>query len=74
MDKHILMLKSECEIKQQRLKELEMDSGKTFHLSKQLKCMQDELGAEKNRNMCAEKKVRANSQFDVESLFLKFCF
>lgn len=57
MDKHILMLKSECEIKQQRLKELEMDSGKTFHLSKQLKCMQDELGAEKNRNMCAEKKA-----------------
>ncbi|XP_051895420.1 girdin [Pristis pectinata] len=57
MDKHAIMLKSECEIKQQRLKEMELDSGKNFHLAKQLKCMQEELVAEKNRNICAEKKT-----------------
>ncbi|XP_078281807.1 uncharacterized protein ccdc30 isoform X3 [Rhinoraja longicauda] len=57
MDKHILILKSECEMKQQRLKELEIDSGKSFHLCNQLKCMQEELTTEKNRNLCAEKKA-----------------
>uniref|UniRef100_UPI00398E98D2 coiled-coil domain-containing protein 30 isoform X2 n=1 Tax=Pristiophorus japonicus TaxID=55135 RepID=UPI00398E98D2 len=57
LDKHSLMLKSECEIKQQRVKELELESGKTFHISKQLKSVQDELLAEKNRTICAEKRT-----------------
>ncbi|XP_067873499.1 coiled-coil domain-containing protein 30 isoform X2 [Heterodontus francisci] len=57
LDKHNLILKSECEIKQQRLKELELECGKTFHLSKQLKSVQDELIAEKNRTISAEKKT-----------------
>ncbi|XP_069775019.1 coiled-coil domain-containing protein 30-like isoform X2 [Narcine bancroftii] len=56
MDKHTIMLKSECEIKQQRLKELEMDSSKTPRLLKQIKCMQEDLATERNRNISAEKK------------------
>ncbi|XP_041062178.1 golgin subfamily A member 4 [Carcharodon carcharias] len=57
LDKHNLILKSECDIKQQRLKELELESSKTFHISKQLKSVQDELIGEKNRTICAEKKT-----------------
>ncbi|GCC29093.1 hypothetical protein chiPu_0007530 [Chiloscyllium punctatum] len=57
LDQHNLVLKSECEMKQQRLKELEMESNKTFHLSKQLKSVQDELVAEKNKTQSAEKKT-----------------
>ncbi|XP_062889157.1 coiled-coil domain-containing protein 30-like [Mobula hypostoma] len=57
MDKHTIMLKSECEIKQQRLKEMELESSKNFHLAKQLKCAQEDLTAEKNRYTRAEKKT-----------------
>ncbi|XP_038629429.1 paramyosin isoform X3 [Scyliorhinus canicula] len=57
VDKHNLILKSEYEIKQQRVKELELESGKTFHLSKQLKSIQDELLGEKSRTISAEKKT-----------------
>ncbi|XP_072334452.1 uncharacterized protein ccdc30 isoform X2 [Scyliorhinus torazame] len=57
VDKYNLILKSECEIKQQRMKELELESGKTFHLSKLLKSIQDELLGEKSRTISAEKKA-----------------
>ncbi|XP_072887912.1 uncharacterized protein ccdc30 isoform X2 [Hemitrygon akajei] len=57
VDQHTIMLKSECEIKQQRLKEMELESSKYFHLAKQLKCAQEDLTAEKNRYMRAEKKT-----------------
>ncbi|XP_059807870.1 coiled-coil domain-containing protein 30 isoform X2 [Hypanus sabinus] len=57
VDKHNIMLKSECEIKQQRLKEMELESSKYFHLAKQLKSTQEDLTAEKNRYMRAEKKT-----------------
>ncbi|XP_042199490.1 putative uncharacterized protein MYH16 isoform X2 [Callorhinchus milii] len=55
-------LRCEIEEKQEKIKGLELEAAKSCQLSKQLKCLHDELASEKCRVQAAEKKFAEMQQ------------